>query len=666
MGLTLQIVLGAVFVVVAVATVSLDGDGLAHDLRQQLLWLTPKRAAVAGLVCASVVGAWSLGRGHARQPRARRRSADLPAVAVLSLVVVAGSTFRLLLGRAATEPRLFPDELIYSEAAKSFALDGKPLVRGDLDVGHSLLYPLFLSPAYRLAADGAHAFDAVKAMNAAAVVSAAIPAYLLARRVAPTGWALVVAALVGFAPWTAYASLVMTESLFLPAFTGFVLLLTRMLERPSPRRQLAVVLALALLIGIRPQALVLVGAVVLAIPFVGPGPPGFSVVRTYRPLCLALGAAGAIGALVAAVARPGIPSGWGEVAGSLADPVGLVKWSLWNLAPYELALGVVGVAVFPIAVGDLLRSQRTRPVGLALVASVAAVLLSMALISASPAGLGILHERYLCYATPLLLVGLVHWLPTRSPQRRAWALGIGASTIAIAASVPGDVLARSNNVDAPTASWLEALHASVPGVPVRLLLVGLATLGWLVLALSRTRAGPVLAVTVAFVALVCGLDYSAAFTRTHDQQLAWVDRALPDGERAVLVHLGYSRQDQPCGPAADAEQDRLVIWTEFFNTRVGDVFSSADDVRDALPSGKLSIGPGGVVLWRGAPFAPRYVVLDSRQPVVGRRLARLDLASLATQFQDGASLTLWRVEAPLRFLAHAQPLPPRADERECA
>ena len=67
-------------------------------------------------------------------------------------------------------------------------------------------------------------------INVILFTSAAIPAYLLARRVAGAGLAVAVAALVAFEPWSAYGSLVMTESLFLPAFTTFVLLLARMLE----------------------------------------------------------------------------------------------------------------------------------------------------------------------------------------------------------------------------------------------------------------------------------------------------------------------------------------------------------------------------------------------------------------------------------------------------
>ena len=89
--------------------------------------------------------------------------------------------------------------------------------------------------------------------------------------------------------------------------------------------------------------------------------------------------------------------------------------------------------------------------------------------------------------------------------------------------------------------------------------------------------------------------------------------------------------------------------------------------RDNLASPALTVGPGGVLCSSTTrPFAPRYAALDSRQPVVGRELARLDLAGVGgAEYQAGASLTLWEVEPPLRFLVHAQPLPPRADGREC-
>jgi hypothetical protein len=290
----------------------------------------------------------------------------------------------------------------------------------------------------------------------------------------------------------------------------------------------------------------------------------------------------------------------------------------------------------------------------------------VALISVSPSGLGVLHERYLFYLTPLVLTGLAGWLARgRGPSLRVL-VPVALGGVALAATLPSDQIVRANNVDAPTAVWVRALHDSLSDVDVAVLVVGLAVFGAGVLVASRSAVGPMLAVVVAFVAGVCALDYSGPFGRDQDRALAWVDRAIPGDGRAAIVHLGYSRPDQPCGPPADVEQQWLVILTEFFNTHVDRVFHVTEKVeRDSLASPVVTIGDGGVVSEGGVPFAPAYAVLDSRQPVVGTQLGRLDLASLGSQYQAGSSLTLWQVDPPLRFLRHAQPLAPRADGGEC-
>jgi hypothetical protein len=661
---------GALVAVAAVAVVA-DGPELAHDLRETLLRLTPPRALMGAAVLALVVSAWSLGTGGRGVGLPQRVSGvRIPVVAVLGSIVVAASLMRLLLVRSTTAPGVLGDELIYSGLAKSIALDGLPRFRGELDLSHSLLYPLVLSPVYALAGDGARAYEVTKAIDAIIVTTAAVPTYLLARRVAGKGLALVVAALVAFEPWTAYASLVMTESLFLPAFTVFVLLLARMLERPSRGRQLAVLVGLMVLMGIRPQAYVLVAALAAGIGIrCIQVRPASETLRAYRLVLvtIAAGMALAVFALVAGAEIPG--AGAGDVLKSLLHPVALVKWSLWNLAAYELTLGVAALAIFPLALHRMLSSpvERVRATGVALLTTSVAILLSLATVSASPFGLNVLHERYLFYVTPLVLVALAHWLQGSQPSRAAvWIAAIAA--VALAATLPTDQIARANVVDGPTAAWVQNFRDTWrwSATPTKLVVVGLAAFGALVLVRSRSRVAPLLGVAVAFTALVCWLDYSAPISPDQDRRLAWVDHALPRGGRASLVHLGYSRSDQPCFDAADYEQQGLVVWTEFFNTRVDRVFHVLEQVeRDNLDSPQLSVGPGGVVLLGGRPFAPRYAVLDSRQPVVGKPLARFDLPALGTSYQAGASLTLWDVDPPLRFLVHAQPLPPRADGREC-
>ena len=120
-------------------------------------------------------------------------------------------------------------------------------------------------------------------------------------------------------------------------------------------------------------------------------------------------------ALVAGANMPG--AGAGGVARSLLDPLSLVKWSVWNLAVYELALGVVALTLFPLALWSMLGStvERERATGVALATSAAAILLSLAAVSTSGFGLDILHERYLFSVTPLVLTAVAYWLERGPP-----------------------------------------------------------------------------------------------------------------------------------------------------------------------------------------------------------------------------------------------------------
>jgi hypothetical protein len=650
-------------------------------VRERLLLLRPElglksaAAVVVAVFALSVVsargGRW-MGRAFAPLAAAQRSLAGVtrvsPVVGLTAIVSVAAAV-RVLLARAETEPKVFPDEVVYTALAKNIAQHGMPMLQGHFEIGYSVLYPAFLSPAYRLASDGAAAFAAVKTMNAVVMALTALPAYALARRVLSQGWSLGLAALVVLEPWMAYASLTMTEALFLPAFTALAFGLALMLERPTVRRQLLVFFALALLVGIRPQALVLAGsiAVAVALKTLLAG-SGRDVVRDHT-VVLGGFALALLAALIALAAGVSLPAG--KEAGPLLtvayNPFGLAKWTLWNLAIYELGLGVVALAAFPLALRGLLgrsASDRERALGIAALTLPAGLLASVTALSSSQYGLGILHERSLFYATPLVLVCLAHWLTSGLERPKRLALASAVAAVILPALLPSHIVRITNNVDSPTAAWFTELEHqtswAMKGSTLAIAAVGAATL-----LLARRPLVPILAVVLAFVALGAPIDYSGMLTQKQDHALAWVDRALPDGATATLVHLGLSRPDQPCSRNADADQRTLVVWTEFFNARVDRVAHMSEDVPDEVPSPKLTVATGGIVHENGRPFGPRYAVLDSRQPVVGQRLARFDLAQLGPTWQGGASLSLWKVTRPLGFLPHAQPLPPRANGRQC-
>ena len=75
------------------------------------------------------------------------------------------------------------DELIYSELAKSFASGGHFLLREHASAGYGLVYPVLIAPGWAIFKSVPDAYAMAKAINSVVMSLAAVPAYLLARRV---------------------------------------------------------------------------------------------------------------------------------------------------------------------------------------------------------------------------------------------------------------------------------------------------------------------------------------------------------------------------------------------------------------------------------------------------------------------------------------------------
>ena len=131
------------------------------------------------------------------------------------------------------------DELIYSELAKSFASDLGFAVRGVPMRGYGAVYPILIAPAYALFDRIPDAYAAVKTINSLVMSLAAVPAYLIARRVVGKWPALLAALLTVAVPSMVYTATVMTENVYYPVFLLAALALVALLERPvdaQPRR----------------------------------------------------------------------------------------------------------------------------------------------------------------------------------------------------------------------------------------------------------------------------------------------------------------------------------------------------------------------------------------------------------------------------------------------
>src|SRR5690349_10023404 len=131
----------------------------------------------------------------ARENVAVRTAVRVPAWAWLAGIVVLAALFWYLLGRRMVAPFILTDELIYSEAAKSFAAHGDLFVRDHSWVALAPVYPVLISAAWAIFTHIPDAYALAKAINSVVISLAAIPAYLLARRVLSQPLALAAAVL---------------------------------------------------------------------------------------------------------------------------------------------------------------------------------------------------------------------------------------------------------------------------------------------------------------------------------------------------------------------------------------------------------------------------------------------------------------------------------------
>jgi hypothetical protein len=465
----------------------------------------------------------------------------------------------------------------------------------------------------------------------------------------------------------------MTEALFYPLFVLFALLFVRMLEQPTARRQLTALVALVLLAGVRTQAVVLIAALLLAVVLEGLLARRLrATLLAFAPIFTLLAAAAVVVVLI--VAAGGQIPGWNysELASSSYKPIHLVRSGAWNLAVYEIALGVVPLAALPLALARMLRgaaSQGERALGLATLTLGLSVLVSVAALSSSPFGLGILHERNLFFLAPLVLACFARWLAGGLERPTALTLSSAAAAIALPLWLSGSVIARTNNVDSPTASWLTGFERLAPSVSLRGWIVVLSAVAVVCLLLVSRPVLLLLAPLIVFAWVWSVSAYSAGLTHADDEALAWVDRALPVGESAAIVNVGFptsGRHAQRCSSDASYAQQGLVVWTEFFNKSVDHVYAlHKPAARDGFPETPLAIGPGGLAVAAGGAISPRYVVIDPRQPIVGQRIATFKMSSLGPRLADGSALTLWRVDPPLRFVPFKGFFPAHADGHGC-
>src|SRR6478672_5690944 len=205
-------------------------------------------------------------------PVARRLKVPLLPLVIL-LWLALGTALAALTSKVA-DWFVMTDELLYERLALSIARTHSPLPRVHTEVISNInqLYPLVIAPVFRHGAI-LHGFHQAHVLNAFVMSSAAIPSYLLARRVTRNAaLPFVVAVLTVTVPWITLSSFLLTEVVAYPAFLWALLAIQAAVARPSVAHDLLAVLAIGLAALARTQFYslgLILAAVIIADGLVG-------------------------------------------------------------------------------------------------------------------------------------------------------------------------------------------------------------------------------------------------------------------------------------------------------------------------------------------------------------------------------------------------------------
>jgi hypothetical protein len=567
----------------------------------------------------------------------------VPAWAWLTAIVTLSAFARLVFALRVEAPWIMVDELIYSELGRGLAAGEGFSIRGVPTYAYGFVYPLVIAPAYLLFDSLPRAYDAVKAINAALVSLAALPAYFLARRVLPQGLSLFAALLAVALPSLLYAGQVMTENVFYPIFLGAVLMMVLTLERPTARRQLLLVAVCVFAYLTRAQALAFFPAIVVAPMLAGTW-------RSFRVLYGTLGAAVALAVLVQLV-RGESPLGLlgaYAVTGEHHYEVGEVgRWLLYNVAELDLYVGVFPFAALFVLLALWGRLPRVLRPFLAATASISVFLLLEVSAFATLPSVQRIEERNLFYLAPLMLIALLVWIDQGLP-RPPLAAGVAA---VLAAALPG-VIPYERLIGVPSQSdtlmllplWRVHERWTVALDDLATLVVVLAVAAAIAFLVVPRRYGLVLpfAVLALFAAVArpvsARMEYAALGALAegmNKQHRDWVDRSVAGRGDVAAIWTGNT--------------SRFSIWqNEFFSRSVGPVYYVNEPLGGGLPQTRATVGADGLLRVNGAPIFAAFALADGSLTPVGRLIAS----------DVGRGVFLYEVNGPIRAASRVTGLHP--------
>jgi hypothetical protein len=547
-------------------------------------------------------------------------------------------------------PSILPDELVYTDLARSVADGHLPAVRGATSLGWGVVYPLLVAPAWIVRESGLDAYHAALVVNALVMSLAAVPAFLFARLVVERRAALLVAAGAVLVPTMSLTGSVMTENAAYPLFLAALWLTARAVRSPTLGAQGAALAVLALLVLTRVQGIalapVLVAAVATYALLLEAGARRAYLVR-FVPTAAVLGLCLAAAAVVSA-------AGWGKevLAGRSGAAGEIVLTDLPRQLDLQLGGLLVMVAVVPFAAtGAMVVAglSRRAPERYRLFAAIAwpalAATLGLVAIVATAISLDGAHgvnERYVFYLVPLLLTGLAAWYEA-GPARGRTAVLLLAVAVVVVALLPFDDLAGDATYYAPSlAPWVALAPAGVLGqalVGGALLAVGLV---WLSLGARGARA---VAVWTATWLVLVSIVAAGGFQQHADTAIgtlgaggtSWIDDAVPAGAPVAVLWEQRSRASAP-----DPDYYPLLV-AAVLDRSLGRFLRLGGDTfyEPWLPTTPVVAAPDATLSGTaGEPIRARFVLVPCSVGVAGRVVARGAHGRLALVRTDGGPLRL--------------------------
>ena len=559
---------------------------------------------------------------QARATAFARSSAAAPVA--LTVMMLASVLARVWLARAVKTPWILVDEFLYSEQAKSFAEHANYDIRGAPSSIVSYLYPALLSPAW-LADSMRTTYSLAKAINSLLMTLVAIPVYLWGIRLAPRRYVLAAVGLTLLLPAFFYTGELMTENAFLPAFVTSCFAIGLALERPTLFRQALMLAGMLVTVAVRFQGIVLLvvlpTAVVLKLVFDLLGRdegPRRRVVRNallpFWPTAAALAVAGAGYAAYKQHQGLGLTSGLGNYQGVVTGgyPIdAAARWTLYHFAELPLAFGFIPACAFLVLLGLALTRASTFSAAerafVAVTASATILLVPEVGAFASKYSLRI-EERNMFALAPLFLLALCLWLSRGSPRPPLITLVAVALPAALLVTIP--LLSLLNpSIYSDTFGLIPLLRLSEKlsgGIPLvkKLLIAGGVVGGLLFLFTPRRFAAPVLVGVVGVFLILTSYSVHGAI-RDYSRNLAagtgvlddptWIDDRVHGGEAGFLY-----------GNASDTFQEAVALWqAEFWNRRLGRVYTFGTAEPVGLPESVVSVDPGNGKLTAADPAAQR-------------------------------------------------------------